>query len=192
MSHKWKIRCSACRGAFLWGDEGYPQFCPLCGHDSKIDEMPEVSAPAIRQSVRIKSADQVYRAMEESSEVRAQMAADSLNLPASEMSSLKITNLKDNQREGDIAIHTPANPVSEMIEANRGMFGLQANPAAVQAAMGYAAAAHTGSDAYAGQKAQSVIRQMHSEFGGITTDAPSVEVQTRNAMMHNVSQLRRR
>ena len=58
--------------------------------------------PSLR-SAKMAATDKVYRDMERGSEVRAQAAADLVGAPVAEMSSLKITNLKDNQREGDIA-----------------------------------------------------------------------------------------
>jgi hypothetical protein len=69
-------------------------------HDRADDD---VVMPSIRSS-KLAVADRVYREMEAGAEKRAQMAADMFGVPVSEMSELKITNMRDNQRPGDIPV----------------------------------------------------------------------------------------
>lgn len=193
MATTFNLRCPGCRDAFPWNKGvDWPRFCPLCGYDTSIDHMPEVAAPALKTAAITKAADATYRAMEEGSIHRAKVAAEMLGVPEHEMSDLKITNLKDNQREGDVAAIETANAVSTMIQSHPQMFGHQSTPQAVQQAMGYAAAAHDGPDAYAGSKAQSFIKQIHGRTGNISTDVPALEIVQRNKMMGAANRGRRR
>lgn len=112
-----KLRCPVCRGSFRWNPlEGMPDICKLCGADvghNRADD--DVVIPMFRTSSKTKAIDQVYRDMEKGSEVRAQAAANMLGVPVSEMSSLKITNMKDNQRAGDIADASPAPTIEPQV-----------------------------------------------------------------------------
>lgn len=113
-------RCPDCAGTFkhmiVGGDDAPPDRCPLCNSWMNIDEPPEPifvpQAPGIRENTYAKSADQTYRAMEEASIQRAKEAADILEVKESDMSHLKITNMRDpsEMREGDTAaiVETPA------------------------------------------------------------------------------------
>lgn len=62
--------------------------------------------------------DRVYRGMESSSAARAQEAADLQGVPVSEMSNIKITNLKDNLREGDTSFIAPPSQVAAVMAGN--------------------------------------------------------------------------
>jgi hypothetical protein len=138
---RFQIRCPGCRKAFPWDPAiDLPERCPLkgCGYVSKKRE-PEVdedgviviAAPFLRSHV-MKANDGVYRELERSSEVRAQMAADMAGVPVSEMSHLKVTNIRDNTRPGEVAAMPVVNEVTkqmDMLKA-RGMpvgFGGQAD-----------------------------------------------------------------
>lgn len=56
--------------------------------------------------------------MEQASINRARQAADLAGVPESEMSHLKITNMKDNLREGDTAAMPVNNPTSRFMQQN--------------------------------------------------------------------------
>lgn len=138
----------------------FPDCCPGCGYE--YDPPPGdniISMPAIRSAVA-KSVDGVYRDMERASEARVQQAADVLGVPASEMSGLKVTNLRDNTREGEMAAVPIVNDVTrqmDLITARGGSVGFADGAA-------FAQAAHAGSDAHAGAKALS--RMQKAILGG--------------------------
>jgi len=119
------LRCPACRGKFPWNpSEGMPDNCVLCGEYVGTDRADDdVVMPFVRSSARTKSIDQVYRDMEKGSEVRAQAAADMVGAPVSEMSSLKITDMRDNQREGDTALAPVNNSVTQVMAQAPQAFG---------------------------------------------------------------------
>ncbi len=79
-------------------DEGPPRFCPACGAEFDADSEPIPGTKAIGRSAIARSTDSMYRQLEESSAARA------AELDAPE---LKITNLNDNLREGDVAAKGP-------------------------------------------------------------------------------------
>ena len=74
-----------------------PPLCPSCD----IAPVQQMSAPHIAKAIG-KSADQVYRQIEEASEHRAEMVAEQFGESVHE-TNMKITDLKDNMRQGDIA-----------------------------------------------------------------------------------------
>ncbi len=101
-----RLRCPKCRQAFPWeSGKELPDECQLCheyiGPDPDRD-VTVITAPFIR-SQKMKAVDDVYRQTEAGSETRMKIAAELTGAPVSEMTSLKITDMKDNQREGDIA-----------------------------------------------------------------------------------------
>lgn len=114
-----QLRCPSCRKAFRWEPaEGMPDTCPLC--DAKVAsdrEDDEIVMPFVR-SARTDATDKVYRDMEAGSEVRAKIAAEMTGAPVSEMSGLKITDMRDNQREGDIASLEPTPDLGQHFKPN--------------------------------------------------------------------------
>ena len=97
-----KLRCPSCRGTFSIA-EGWPTQCELCGYDTSIpQDRDEVEIPAFL-SPRVKSADATYRQIEQGSADRAHMAAEVAGCDVSDMAGLKVTNLRDNPRPGDVA-----------------------------------------------------------------------------------------
>jgi hypothetical protein len=109
-----------------------PERCPLpgCDYVAKPKEADEngvivISAPFIG-SAKTKATDGCYRQLEESSAARAEAAAHFAGVPVSEMSHLKVTNLKDNTREGEVAAIPVVNEVTkqmDMIKARGGQSG---------------------------------------------------------------------
>ena len=136
---KFRFRCPGCRGYVPWDPAvPLPERCPLpnCDYVAKPKETDEdgvivISAPFIG-SAKAKATDSCYRELETSSEHRAQLAANMAGVPVSEMSHLKVTNIRDNTREGEIAAMPVVNDVTrqmDMLKA-RGMpvgFGGQAD-----------------------------------------------------------------
>lgn len=157
--------CPSCTGRFRWlhhpSDSPPPSNCPICGVSTEAPEQvfnPE--APSIKGRVA-PAADQVYRAMEESSAARAQMMADLGGGSASDYAHTKITDLKDNTREGETHFKMPPNEVRGFMEAHpQATVGSQAAAVAQQ----YAAQAHTGYMPHAGSRTSSVVKNVHHQM----------------------------
>lgn len=128
---KFVARCPGCHGKFPWDPtKGYPKRCELpgCDYTTELDEL-VISAPFLRSSSTNKT-DACYRQLEQQSEVRAQMAADMAGVPVSEMSHLKVTNLRDNTRPGEVAAMPVVNEVTRQMDFIRqrgGQVGYQGN-----------------------------------------------------------------
>ena len=129
-------RCPHCRGRFPWKpDMPLPTRCPLPGcdyvasreYDDTVIHMPSLRGQATKNN------DQLYRDIEKSSEVRAQMAADAAGVPVSEMASLKVTNMRDNVREGESYAMPVRNEVTrqmDLMKAKGGVAGFGATSGA--------------------------------------------------------------
>ena len=121
-------RCPHCRGRFPWDRKlGFPSKCPLPGCDYVAKEVDDkvIPMPMIRHATT-NTPDRVYREMEKSSEARAQMAADVAGVPVSEMANLKMTNMRDNVREGETYAMPVSNDVTKQMDALKtrgGQFG---------------------------------------------------------------------
>ena len=175
------IRCPACKTKFRWlaETESYPSDCPECGfhtgHDRADDD---VVVPNIL-SFSTRSTDGVYKAMERASEERVYQAAEMARSDASDMAGLKITNLRDNMKRGDIAAMPVVNDVTRQMDAIR-----QANPNAQigfggpDAGLGFSGSVPTGPEPNAGARMQSVLRQTHFGRAGpeAVGDRPANEI----------------
>lgn len=109
-------------------EEGPPAECPACGGAPRPEPIP--TGMRIGGSAVARSVDQTYRALEESSAARAEEAGE----PA-----LKITDLRDNLREGDVAAVSVRNEVTQVAEAMGHEYwggGGGMNPQAVAAGAG--------------------------------------------------------
>jgi hypothetical protein len=159
------LRCPACRDKFKYDvSEGWPTYCPLCATDInnyRADD--DVVMPAFL-SQKSKNNDAVARQIMDGSETRAEMAASMAGVPASEMASLKVTNLND---RNDTQFSAPEvhNPVTERMAAMQaaGMptgFGTNAADA-----MARAAAAHTGDAPYAGLRERNRLQRLMQPIG---------------------------
>lgn len=180
MAKMFTYNCPSCAGEFSYmqhpsDQPAAPRFCPLCGFDTEaemvqgIEEIAipfkpfkrAITAPHVAKSIG-KAADSTYRMMEETANDRIAQAAEMTGLPESDFNDMKITDLKDNLREGDAAaVEPPKSEVSKLMESTPGVFGFQ-QPAA---AAGFAAAAHTGAHAYAGRRAQLMVNQRFAQHG---------------------------
>lgn len=172
--------CPGCGGKFPWNPIlGLPKLCPLPGCDYRMasdrpdDDIVMPSIAKARQAI-----DGVYRAMEEGSIHRMQVAKE-MGVEGAE--TLKITNMRDNVRPGEIsAMPLPANPVSErmaQMERQGLPVGFGAN------GLGLSGAVAEGPLPNAGARLQQMIRSTHREridprhAGAVASDMPSLEVQ---------------
>lgn len=167
-----KLKCPSCRGSFAWNPkEGMPDLCELCGervgHDTDDDI---VFCPAIRTNAKTRSVDEVYRQMEAGSVTRAQIAAEMTGASVSEMSGLKITNMKDNQRAGDIAASLPSNPVSELMASKPQQFGFQGG-----SGLGFSGPVSSGPEPSKGARTRTALQNIHQSMGFGVSDRPANE-----------------
>lgn len=148
----YSLRCPDCRDKFPWNPSAaWPRFCPLCAADIRNErDDSDIVMPFIRSSEKTKRIDQTYRDLEVSSEHRAQIAAQQAGVDVSEMSSLKITNIRDT-KPGEIA-HVPVdNEVTrQMARSGRDGWGDQ------QAGSEYAAGTATGAVSLNGRITQGI------------------------------------
>lgn len=159
------LRCPACREKFKYDvTVGWPDFCPLCNTDInnyRADD--EIVMPAFL-SPKSKANDAVARQIMDGSETRAQLAAGMAGVPVSEMDNLKITNLSD-RRDSEISAMPVNNVVTQHMDnmQRQGMpvgFGTNAADA-----MGRAATAHTGADAYVGLRTRNMLQHKLTPVG---------------------------
>ncbi len=159
------VKCPYCKKKIKWlVDEPYPDDCPACGtyvgHDRADDDvvMPNILHFSTRCS------DGVYKAIEKASENRVYEAAEMAGCSASEMSSLKITNMKDSMREGDIAAMPIVNDVTRQMDAIRAM-----NPNASVGfgdGLGFSSTVATGPVPNAGARFQRAVNESHPSMVG--------------------------
>jgi len=174
--------CPECGGQFSHlhhpsTDTAPPRFCPLCGYDTQSEERaaefsPAITAPMIGTN-KAKAGDATYRMMEAEAQSRIEAAAEMTGQPESDFADMKITDLKDNLREGDTAaVAMPANDVT------RRMAEMQARGMPVGFAGGEAYAQTTGQgpEPYAGLRTSQMLRRAHAAAGGLVTDSPALEV----------------
>ena len=121
MGFKVRLQCPKCAQKFhansIWG------ICPHCGYEAEEPDDTVISLPALR-SATTKATDQVYRDMETASVHRAEQAAAMAGVPVSEMSHLKITNLRDNVKEGETYAMPVNNAVTQRMDQMKAM-GMQ-------------------------------------------------------------------
>lgn len=121
-------QCPDCDGVFehlhMRVVEEPPAFCPLCGSSTSAEA--QLSAPHIAKSIG-KVADGVYRQMSDGAEVRAAAAAEMMGVDPSEMSAMKMTNMRDDVRVGETSVVSAPTPVSAALDQRRSVtpVGLQ-------------------------------------------------------------------
>lgn len=115
----WKLRCPDCGERYIVAHgEAMPNFCRQCGADFRVEPGEFVpKAPAIRTD-QTRANDYVYRKLEADSEARAEAALPAIEqqlrdagiapdeaqrMAAQQASEIKVTNMRDNMREGDVA-----------------------------------------------------------------------------------------
>ena len=166
------LRCPDCRKSFRYDPlAGHPRFCPLCKADMGEDKDDDVISIPAFLSAKTRSKDQVYRDIETSSQSRAEKAAEMAGVPVSEMSDMKITNLRSTKHEGEVAIAPVVNDVTrqmDMINARGGNVGWQGSNA-----VEYSAAVQTGPHPNMGAKMRSALQRAN----GMVSDRPGLETQ---------------
>lgn len=143
---KYTIRCPTCGGKFSVVSDDMPKFCMLCGAADGADDDFVPTQMNIGGSAIARSVDKMYRDAEASSEVRAEMAGDP---------SLKITNMRDNLREGDVAAMPVNNAVTQYADEMHKAVGFNYFQANVS---DHVAAAKMGAERTTGQKALAAIQ----------------------------------
>lgn len=127
------LRCPECRKTFKWEpSKPDPRFCPVCEADLGEPPADNVIAIPAFLSAKTKASDDTYRQAEAASEYRMQKAAELAGCDPSEMSALKITDMRSTKNPGDIAAVPVVNEVTkqmEAINARGGNFGFGANGA---------------------------------------------------------------
>jgi hypothetical protein len=162
-----RYECPTCTQQFSFrhdpGDCPPPSFCALCGAFVGEDPSQVMQAPHIQKSIG-KVADAVYRDMESSADYRIEQAAEMTGMDASDLSAMKVTDLKDNLRAGDVAAILPENPVSQAMTAQSGtgMIGHTAQRPAIQ---------HSGTEAYAGARAMATTNAYHQRNASAVVSA---------------------
>lgn len=97
-------------------EDSPPDYCPKCGAFVGPDQQPLPWFGKIGK-IQNQTYDKVYRGMEAASHARAQEAADMLGVPVHEMSNIKMDNMRDNLREGDISYIGPSAPTATRVAA---------------------------------------------------------------------------
>ena len=159
------LRCPVCRDKFKYDvADGWPDFCVLCKADIN-NRVPDnvVTVPAFL-SQKSKNNDAVARQIMDGSETRAQMAAAMAGTDASEMASLKITDLND-RNDTQFSAKEVVNPVTQRMDAMQAAglptgFGTNAADA-----MARAAASHTGDAPYAGLRTMKNLQSKLTPVG---------------------------
>jgi hypothetical protein len=93
----------------------HPRFCLECGAEVDPASLPVPARIAIGGSAIARATDETYRLLEQSTAARAA----ELHAP-----SLKVTDLKDNLREGDVAAKVAPNAVTTFAAEAKERFGI--------------------------------------------------------------------
>lgn len=139
------VKCPGCKQKIKWLADDPPDDCPACGHSLASDRADDdVVCPNIL-SFASRCQDGVYKMMEKSSEHRMYQAAEMAGCDASDMKDLKITNLRDNMKQGEIAAMPVVNDLTRHMDAMRAAnpnvhvgFGSDHNSIAMEYAAGAA------------------------------------------------------
>lgn len=167
------LRCPDCRKTFPWNPSNkFPRYCLLCDADMGEETDDDVICLPAFLSDKTKSIDNSARQMMDSSNVRAEKAAELAGVPVSEMSDLKITDLRSTTHAGDIAMPVVSNAVTQHMDAMRARglpTGFEAGPNAAE----YSGAVQTGPHPNVGAK----MRKMIHEGNGMVSNRPALETQ---------------
>lgn len=172
--------CPECRARFPFVAGKEPE-CPECGYSipSKSDDgivMPFIS------HARHKNPDVIYKAEEQASRHRAEVAAEIAGASVSDMSAMMITNQRDNLRPGEVT----APKITADNQVARAMSAAPANPqtaplvgnAGNAAGLYFSSQVGSGPLPNMGARIQQRIREHHP--GALKTDAPANEVSSPN------------
>lgn len=177
--------CPDCEGVFRHlhhpNDEPPPSHCPLCGAQvsgqkkerkkrlKKADwvRLPGVKPPPYHKAVGRKSVDKLYRQMENAAETRMEDAAEMLGVDKRTLSDMKMTNMKDNLREGDLSFASSAAPsdATKLTGGAVNVEGVQVGQMAFQDrnnAAEYAKTVGQGPHPFAGNKMREMVTSNHN------------------------------
>jgi len=173
--------CPFCKGQFervQMKDAAPPCYCDLCGEDvsgrkaakaRKTRQSSPVPKPrhprdrSVSRGVISKSVDMVYRGMESASEQRMNDAAEMLGVSPQSMSVMKMTDMKDNMREGDLSDATKL--VGQAETSVLPGSGKQFNGFQPDAAQSGIAQAAQGAYAHSGNQSIDMVASIHSATG---------------------------
>lgn len=160
--------CPDCLGVFGFrhhpNSEPLVNFCPLCGNDMRGEAKEMPAAPAIARTIG-KTADGVYRQMEIASAANAEAAAELGGGEAKDYAGLRVTNLADRLRPGDVAAKMPDNPVSRhMVATRQGGF----SPVAGMSGADFAAGTARGDFPRQGEATRQELVRSHSDRARVT------------------------
>ena len=179
MGFKWV--CPDCKARYA-ADAGKPLECPECGFLGPTDKG-EVVMPFLSKA-KHRSPDAIYRAEEQGSKFRAEMAAAQLGVPVSDMSAMLVTDQRDGLREGDTSAPKidPNNQVAKAMQAPMPAGQVPIVGQASQVAGQYfSSAVPTGPVPNAGAHVQRLLRSEHTRNadprmqGRVTSENPALE-----------------
>ena len=171
------LQCPDCQGMFKWlrhpSDEPLPNFCPMCGSNLTVEPVFVPAAPHVAKTIG-KTADGVYRQMEQASHEHQFLAAEMTGDDVSDYAGMKITDMPDYLRPGDLAANMPAtpNPVSEAIAAGRGGFNVGQTGAEYAATTGQGVFPHAGDATRQFVQTSHAMRQRTIEATGLSDGGP--------------------
>ena len=140
-----KLRCPFCRGACPWEAAlPFPKVCPLCAEEIGIPDRGEVIQMPSLRSAKMKATDKTYRDIEAGSEVRVDRAAELTGSTKEDMASLKITDMADNMRAGDIAAKEADAALKRLQSSSPMQIGFQNNGAEFSSGISTGAVALNG------------------------------------------------
>ena len=113
------LRCPDCGAKWTSGvSDALPNFCPQCASDLRVPDPDFVPTRVNIATNTGKAGDWAYRKLEADSEARAEAALPAIEqqlrdagipaeqaatMAAKQASEIKVTNMRDNMREGDVA-----------------------------------------------------------------------------------------
>lgn len=169
MAIKYTLQCPDCGDRFrvvLEPNDPFPDFCPKCGAFCGTD--PNFVPNKVNLTTALgRSGDITYRQLESDTARQAELSGDS---------SMKVTNLKDNLREGDVAAMPVNNAVTQYAEQAKQEVGFDYFQANTAQYVGDASAgpnardtgvrALSGIQASKGTQAPPTVRGMAGNWGG--------------------------
>lgn len=162
-------RCPNCHDKFTVAPGDEPTACPHpnCGYEYVPRDPNVVYMPAFL-SPKTKATDQVARDVMDSSERRAEMAAEQAGCSVEDMAGLKVTDLKE---KSEYAVPEVVNSVTQFMDQT-GVGGFQGAGAA------YAGAVQSGPHPNMGARMRTQIHAAHSALSGghAVSDRPALEV----------------
>ena len=166
MARYLSFECPTCLTVFRFfqhpSNEPLPENCPVCEVRGVIPVF-EPAAPHLGKTIG-RTADQVYRQTEAASVAAAEMAATVGGGDASDYAAMRVTNMADYLRPGDIAAKMSDNPVAQVM-ANSGQGGFQ--PLGGMSGADYAAGTSQGAFPRRGEATRQALVQGHQQLARV-------------------------